>query len=54
MKGEAARENQLKFSMRGGLLFALLMRAPSAKFVYFLPKQKVKEENRPKPLYAEK
>jgi hypothetical protein len=29
MKGEPAREDQLKFSMRGGL------------FEYFLPKQKV-------------
>jgi len=40
MKGCLARQDQLKFSMRGGLLLALLMKTPSAKFASFLPKQK--------------
>ena len=37
MKGEPAREEKWKFLIRGGLLLALLMRAPSAEFAYFLP-----------------
>ena len=42
MKGEPVREDKLNFLIRGGL------------FVYFLPKQKVKEENRSKPQFIEK
>ncbi|MDI1235415.1 MAG: hypothetical protein PSX81_14130 [bacterium] len=35
MKGAPAREDQLKFSMRGGFFIRKLMRTPSAKFCYF-------------------